>query len=272
MVVRGSLTNSKNLSEFMEKMYIMEIGFSTLALFMGSFEEWLDIATVDGFKLMEILCEGPYWPRNMLNPAEGLEVFSSYNIDIFLHAPTIDLNPASLNPGIRDESLLQLKETVNLASMIGAKAITTHPGLIHRMEDRVRDMAKQHSIETLLKANEYAEERGVIFSVENMPHRYAYLCNTAREHAYFLDQCGCHATVDLGHANTNQDPESFLKLENIYYYHLSDNNGEKDQHLALGQGTLDMRLINGINRGIIELNNYGDVLKSRDVLLKLQKI
>lgn len=249
----------------------MKIGFSTLALFMRSFEEWLDIATADGFNLIEILCEGPYWPRNVLNPAEGLEIFSSYDIDVFLHAPTIDLNPASLNLGIRDETLRQLEETLDLAVKIGAEAITTHPGLIHRLEDRIRDMAKYYAIQTLTEANKYAEDVGVIFSVENMPSRYAYFCNNAKEHANFIDQCGCHATVDLGHANTGEDPESFLELENTYYYHLSDNNGKKDQHLPLGKGTLDLGLINGINRGIIELNKYDDVLKSKNVLAELSK-
>ncbi len=249
----------------------MKIGFSTLALFMRSFEEFLDIASADGFKIIEILCEGPYWPRNVLNSGGDLEIFSSYDIDIFMHAPTIDLNPASLNPGIRDETLYQLKETLDLAVKIGAKAITTHPGLIHRLEDRVRDMAKFYSIETLTEANKYAEDVGVIFSVENMPHRYAYFCNTAQEHAYFLEKCGCHATVDLGHANTSEDPESFLELKNTYYYHLSDNNGEKDQHLALGDGTLNLDLINGVNRGIIELDNYENVLKSRNLLVELSK-
>jgi sugar phosphate isomerase/epimerase len=249
----------------------MKIGFSTLALFMRSFEEFLDRATEDGFNLIEILCEGPYWPRNMLNPGEGLEIFSSYDIDVFLHTPTIDLNPASLNPGIRRETLRQLNETLDLAVKIGAKAITTHPGLIHRLEDRVRNMAKYYSIETLTEANKYAEDVGIIFSVENMPNRYAYFCNTAQEHAYFLDKCNCHGTIDLGHANTTGDPVSFLKLENIYYYHLSDNNGDKDQHLALGQGTLDLKLIDAVDRGIIELNNYDDVLKSRDVLIDLSQ-
>ncbi|AUB55193.1 MULTISPECIES: sugar phosphate isomerase/epimerase family protein [Methanobacterium] len=249
----------------------MKIGFSTLALFMKSFEDFLDTATADGFDLVEILCEGPYWPRNILSQAEGLDVFASYDVDVFLHAPTIDLNPASMNQGIRDETLRQIKETLDLASKIGAEAITTHPGVIHRLEDRIREMGKHFAIETLKKANQYAEDLGVILSVENMPHRYAYFCNTAQEHSYFLDQCGCHATVDLGHANTTNHPGSFLKLEKIYYYHLSDNNGEKDQHVALGEGTLDLSLINGIERGIIELNNYDDVLKSRNLLLNLSK-
>ena len=248
----------------------MKIGFSTLALFMRSYEEWLEVASKDGFNLIEILCEGPHWPRNSLGLGwDAFEIFQSYDVDVFLHAPTIDLNPASLNPGIRRETLLQLNETTDFAVKIGAKAITTHPGLIHRLEDRVRKMGMSFAIETLKEAADYARDQNVIFSVENMPHRYAYFCNTAQEHDFFLKECNCHATVDLGHANTTRNPESFLKLEKIYYYHLSDNNGDKDQHLVLGEGNLDLTLLNGIDKVIIELNNYRNVLKSRQKLCSL---
>ncbi|AEG17079.1 Xylose isomerase domain-containing protein TIM barrel [Methanobacterium paludis] len=247
----------------------MKIGFSTLALFANSFDEWIQTATDDNFQIMEILCEGPWtWPRNAMKLCkDSFEVFKSSDIDLFLHAPTIDLNPASLNTGIREETLRQLMETVDMAVEIGAVAITTHPGLIHRLEDRVRNMGMHFAVETLKKANEYAEDRGIILSVENMPNKYAYFCNSAAEHQYFVDECGCHATVDIGHANTTGDPESFLQINGIYYYHLSDNNGEKDQHLSLGEGNLDLDIINGIDNVIIELNNYESVLKSREILL-----
>lgn len=245
----------------------MKIGFSTLALFMSSLEQFLETASKDGFQLMEMLCEGPYWPRTMLSNKKEFEIFDSYDIDVFLHAPTIDLNPASLNPGIREETLKQLNETVDFAVYIGAKAITTHPGLIHRLEDRVRNLGMVYSIETLQKANEYAEGMGIKFSVENMPNRYAYFCNNAQEHAFFVEECGSYATVDTGHANTSDDTKSFFKMKKIAYYHLNDNDGEKDQHLALGEGTFDLKLINGIDKGIIELNNYDNILKSRDLLL-----
>lgn len=75
-----------------------------------------------------------------------------------------------------------------------------------------------------------------------------------------------YATVDLGHANTNGDVEPFLSLENISYYHLSDNNGEKDQHLSLGEGNLNLNLLKGIDNVIIELNNYENVLKVKKFL------
>lgn len=251
----------------------MKIGFSTLSLFMKSFEEWLDTASRDGFNILEILCEGPHtWPRIALSfGSDAFQIFESYNIDIYLHAPTIDMNPASLNPGIRQETLIQIKETIDLAARIGAEAITTHPGLIHRLEDRVRNMGKAYSIETLTEANQYAKERGLILSVENMPHRYAYFCNTAQEQAFFTRQCGCQATVDLGHANTNGDIKPFLAMRNICYYHLSDNNGVKDQHLCLGEGNINLELLKGIDKVIIELNNYQKVLKSRNIILDLCK-
>ncbi|MGB9978627.1 sugar phosphate isomerase/epimerase family protein [Methanobacterium sp.] len=248
----------------------MKIGFSTLALFMNPLEHFLETATKDGFQLMEMLCEGPYWPRNMLSVNRNeFEIFNSYDISVFLHAPTIDLNPASLNPGIREETLKQLNETVDLAVEIGAKAITTHPGMINRLEDRVRSWGKVYSIETLQKANDYAESRGIKFSIENMPSRYAYFCNNAEEHEFFVNACGSYATVDTGHANTSEDTGSFFKMKKIIYYHLNDNDGKKDQHLALGEGTFDLNLLNGVDNGIIELNNYENILKSREVLVSL---
>jgi sugar phosphate isomerase/epimerase len=250
----------------------MKIGFSTLSLFMRSFEEWLETASRDRFNMMEILCEGPHtWPRMALSfDSKVFQVFESYNIDIYLHAPTIDMNPASLNPGMREETLVQIKETLDMAVIIGAKAITTHPGLIHRLEDRVRDMGKYYSIETLTEANQYADDCGVILSVENMPHRYAYFCNDVKEHQYFIEKCGCKATVDLGHANTNGDIKPFLEMDKICYYHLSDNNGVKDQHLSLGEGNINLNLLKDINNVIIELNNYQNVLKSRKIIMDLQ--
>ncbi|MGZ7109153.1 MAG: sugar phosphate isomerase/epimerase family protein, partial [Methanobacterium sp.] len=115
----------------------------------------------------------------------------------------------------------------------------------------------------------YAQERGIIFSVENMPNRYAYFCNNAMEHEFFVKECGSYATVDTGHANTSDDTESFFQMKKIAYYHLNDNDGQKDQHLALGEGTFDLKLLNGVDKGIIELNNYEKILKSRELLQRM---
>lgn len=259
----------------------MELGFSSLSLFMKSLEEVLEIATNDGFDLIEILCEGPYWPRNLLNPVDSsfekfndcdvklnkmnLEVFDSYDIKVMLHSPTIDLNPASMNEGIRKETEKQTKEALDLASKIGAVAITTHPGIVHRREERVRKLAIEFAIDTLGNCQKYSEEIGVVFSIENMPNKPNFLANSPQEHRLIVESIGSASTIDWGHANTYENPNEFLNIPNISYFHLNDNMGEKDSHIPLGTGSADFSLsfLNNVKKGIIELNNYEDVLKGR---------
>ncbi|OQD58545.1 putative sugar phosphate isomerase/epimerase [Methanobrevibacter arboriphilus JCM 13429 = DSM 1125] len=250
----------------------MKLGFSSLSLFMKSLEEILDIATNDKFDLLEILCEGPYWPRNLLNSQNhiNLEVFDSYDIELMLHSPTIDLNPASMNEGIRNETAKQTKEALDLAAKIGALAITTHPGVVHRKEERIRNLAIRFCIETLKDCQKYAEDVGVILSVENMPNKQEYLANSPEEHRKLVESVGSSATIDWGHANTYKSPYEYLKIPNISYFHLNDNEGEKDSHIPLGKGSADFskNFLNQVKKGIIELNNYEDVLKSKQYILK----
>ncbi len=249
----------------------MKLGFSTLALFMKSLEEMLEIASKDGFQLIEVLCEGPYWPRKLLEDKLSIEPLESYDVELFLHAPTIDLNPASINKGIREETKKQTIETIELAHNIGATTITTHPGLIHRKEERIGNMALEFAKETLKDCSIYADDLGVKLFIENMPGRYSYLCNNPREHEKFIKACGCSATVDIGHANTTKEPENFFKIKDIAYYHINDNNGKKDEHLPVGEGNLNLKLLKNVKKGIIEVNNYKNVLKSKSRIKKLIK-
>lgn len=250
----------------------MQIGFSSLSLFMKPLEEMLKIAIKDEFDLIEILCEGPYLPRNLLNKENKkyLEIFDSYDIEIMLHSPTIDLNPGSMNEGIREETKKQTKEALDLANFIGAVAITSHPGIVHRKEEMIRNLAIDYSIDTLKDCQNYSEEVGVILSIENMPNKINYLANSPTEHAQIVNATRSFATIDWGHANTCETPEKFLNISKISYFHLNDNNGTKDQHLPLGEGTADFskKFLKKVDKGIIELNSYENVLKSKQFLTK----
>ena len=74
----------------------MKLGFSTLSIFMKPPETWADTAFADNFNAMEILCEGPMWPREGLWKS-SISGVGGNGIDVYMHSPTIDLNPASVN-------------------------------------------------------------------------------------------------------------------------------------------------------------------------------
>jgi sugar phosphate isomerase/epimerase len=49
---------------------------------------------------------------------------------------------------------------------------------------------------------------------------------------------------------------------------VSDNDGERDLHLPIGEGTIDWTQLKGINKAIIEVNDYIAVKASRDFLAR----
>ena len=237
----------------------MKLGFTTLALFMQPNEDIINLAKKHGFEMIEILGESPFFERE--NPE-----YIDCGLDVRIHAATVDINIASLNKGIRNESIKQMIQCGQYAEKIGAKTITIHPGIIGRNEPRLRNWALEISCESIGKI---IDSTNVEISVENMPVRGKFLGNTVEEIEMIQEATDCSLTIDTGHGNTCGNLEEMLELKNISYCHLNDNDGLKDQHVTLGEGTLDLTLLKKIDAGIIELNNFDNVLKSKEVIENL---
>lgn len=235
----------------------MKLGFSTLSLFSKTNDEIVGLAKANGFDMIELLAENQF----NFNTPEALRSF-----EVLIHGPTVDLNIASINQGIREESIRQMKNTIDMANDVNAKAITVHPGKIGRNDERLRKIAVEKAIESIGELVDYSD---LTVSVENMPERFSFLANRVEELEQIREETGCMITIDTGHANTCENPEEFFELKDICYFHLNDNSGEKDQHLTLGEGTLDLNLLKKVHKGIIELNNFDNILKSKNVIEKL---
>ena len=66
-------------------------------------------------------------------------------------------------------------------------------------------------------------------------------------------------TLDVGHAViAGHDPLDFVRLlfDDLFHIHLHDNHGETDEHLPLGQGTIDYV---GIVQTLKQLNYQGAI-------------
>ena len=237
----------------------MKLGFTTLAVFMNENNEIIDLARKNNFEIIEILGE------DMILEKDNHE-FRDCGLDIRIHSPTVDINIASLNKGIRKESIRQIINCAHIAEDLNASAITVHPGIIGRNEPHLREQAMLYSIESI---GEIIDNSNVTISVENMPVRGKFLGNTVEEIERIQEETGCYLTIDTGHGNTCGNLEEMLNLKKISYCHLNDNDGKKDQHIALGDGTMDLNLLKKIDTAIIELNNFDNILKSQEVIRKL---
>jgi sugar phosphate isomerase/epimerase len=250
----------------------MKVGFTALALFDISFDQIVQKAYEDGFDVVEVLCEGPYLPRHALKNIAQFDISSQYGVKLTIHSPTVDLNPASVNVGIREETAKQLNETVDLAAAIDAVTVTTHPGYVKRISERLTKRSLDLALESLEKWAQYAEDVGIEPAIENMPRNAKYFCTDVAQHELFVETCGTSATVDVGHAHTNNAVREFLQADfQVAYHHVSDNDGQRDQHLPVGEGTIDWDQLQGINKAIIEVNDYEAVKESRYQLARVSR-
>ena len=238
----------------------MKIGFTTLALFMEDHSKIIELGKKHGFEMIEILAEDPFYKKDNME-------FKDCGLDIRMHAATVDINIASINEGIKAESVRQMIHCGEYAEKINAKSITVHPAIIGRNEPRLSKWAIEQSIDSI---GEIIDNTNVEISVENMPVREKFLANSVEELEEIQSQTGCMLTIDTGHANTCGNLAEMLELKNISYCHLNDNDGERDQHICLGDGTLDLEMLKKIDKGIIELNTFEKVLKSQKVLESLK--
>ncbi|OED29508.1 sugar phosphate isomerase/epimerase family protein [Methanosphaera sp. WGK6] len=245
----------------------MKLGFSTLSQFMKPWNEIINTAIKDNFNSIEILAEGQSHPDKLLENRK-LDDIDFKDLTLYMHAPSIDLNLASVNKGIRQESIRQTCQALKLAEKIGVNTLTIHPGIIGRNDDRIRKYIIEHTIESIKTCQEYMNNNSIKtkLAIENMPNRFRFIGSRLEELEYIQKNTDCYITIDTGHANTSPDCREFFKLKNIEYYHLHDNNGKNDSHLALGDGNLDLNLLKKVENGILELNSYNKVLKSRKVL------
>ncbi|RXE56467.1 xylose isomerase [Methanoculleus taiwanensis] len=235
-------------------------GISTYCLHRELLETALDaLAPVTDY--VEVMDEGLHY----LESAEPLE---SYSFACSIHAPSRGVNIASLLEPIRRASVEVLVDTFALAGELDADVVV-HPGYYAWREERERAVAKfQQSLDELQQA---ADEYSVSFTVENMGNWEYFFLRTPDE-LPLIDGIGF--ALDVGHANLNDGSLEGFLAHPIAHFHLHDNDGGKDTHSPVGEGTIDFcAVMDAVRRNnvipIVEVDTFEGVLASIEALKKL---
>ncbi len=193
---------------------------------------------------------------------------SSCGLAVSVHAPFSDLNIASVNGPIWLETVRQINETIALAAE-HARVFVVHPGYISSSAMQCPNKALSKNNAALLAIARVAAEYGVKATIENMADVGGFLGRFPSEIKVMVKN---HVgfTFDIGHANTTNSINSFLKMP-ADHIHLHDNHGLTDDHLVLGKGNVDwhkilnaLRLYKGIF--VIEARNIEDGAQSLSYL------
>ena len=216
------------------------IGLSTTALGEKGVEVWVERVEELGFDYIEWVSE---WPRFLSDETARRigELLNSFELELTIHAPFSDVNIASFNERIRRASLEVIFETLERAVEMGAIAVTMHPGHCSPVSRKYQAEYIRIHRRSLEKIAKVAEELGIRVGVENMP-RFPILDAQTPERLYELIKgIDIGVTFDVAHLNTTtKDFEGFLRFfkDRIVLLHLHDNRGERDDHLALGEGSI----------------------------------
>jgi len=221
----------------------MKISLSTKILWKTNLIDALKLIKEKGYDGAEI------WIDQIQRDINEIDWLKKYleqlELEITLHSSNNDLNLSSTNNQIRKISVKQVDESIKLASKLGLKIITIHPGRKTSSKDNL-DHIWELQLDSFSQLVNTAEEYNIFLGIENMELR-------AKEMIIFpkdinrlvssLQSKNVGITLDLAHIATvgNIDVKEYITelSEEIIHVHLSDSN-KQNTHLPLGWGKLNL--------------------------------
>ena len=249
------------------------IGVSSTEFSAYMFEEVIaEVSKV--FDHWEIFSEAEHRLQPLVS--RFIDLMPSYNLSYSIHAPISDINIGSLNERIREDSVIEILTTAETAANLNIDTVTIHPGLSCMAVPYMEEKAAEKARKSLGSIDRIASEYGIRIAVENMPAFPFMLGRTAEELKYLLDGTNLSFCFDIGHANTTDQIDEIIKEfgDRFVNVHIHDNNGEHDEHLTLGEGSIDFKSVlaklgNYRENFIIESKSFPSAVESQDYLRSL---
>ena len=174
-----------------------------------------------------------------------------------LHGAFYDILPFSWDSGIRKHSIYRMRQSVEIADELGCRGVVFHtnfsPDFLNNEKYRNNWLESMREVVVQLLSDSNCE-----IYLENMfdqsPMELADVALLLREE----DRFGI--CLDIAHMLLATDiPEYWIRVLAPYirHFHINDTHLKYDEHLALGQGSIDWRIIE------VLLEKYGLKDKSR---------
>lgn len=208
-------------------------------------DELAEIAAL-GFDYLELTMDPPRAHYSILRQQRRTitSALDSLHMPVICHLPTF-VSTADLTDSIRQASLQEMFHSLEVAAELGAQKVVLHPGHIDGLGVYVKDIVLAHANSSLAAIIGRAQTLGLCVCLENMFPK----CRAFVEPDDFVEIMQrfprLKLTLDTGHANIGSKSGhrilAFIEKfgHRIGHLHVSDNMGERDDHIALGSGVID---------------------------------
>ena len=217
-------------------------------------EDWVPAvrARLPYFHAFELACSEP---RIVAGPSEArrlLELKRRHALEYSLHSPFRRLDIASSDRKLRELTLSLCTRALEMAARVEARVCVVHPAQARLDEwkewsEAERSRTRAREADGVRRLCETGGRLGVRVAVENMPRDRvsrdaAWLAGLARAVAH----PSLGFTLDVGHAHTSGIPPALFLARlgaDLIHVHVHDNSGARDEHRAVGEGSIDWRSI-----------------------------
>jgi sugar phosphate isomerase/epimerase len=163
-----------------------------------------------------------------------------------LHAPFMDLAPGSPDPSILALTRERFDRMGELAAAFEAKGVVFHAGYDRRRYGFMKESWVEKAIETWSPLARAFRKTGTSLLLENV---YEHSPDDLLDLFKALENEKVGFCLDTGHqaAFSGASLDRWIQVLGPYLrqLHLHDNRGEEDEHLALGQGSIDFKSLFG---------------------------
>lgn len=154
----------------------------------------------------------------------------------FLHGPFNEVYPAAIDPAARTLSMARINRGYEIACNYGIEDMVLHSGYVPLIYFK-----EWHLKESVIFWKEFIKDKeDITVYIENVMDDEPYMM---LELAEKIADKGIKLCLDMGHVNcvSSVPCEEWIKVLAPFlgHLHLHSNNGNKDEHLPLGKGTLN---------------------------------
>ena len=193
-------------------------------------------------KFIELMDAG----RHALSPSRVealLELKETQGLEYSVHAPYTDVNIAGEDSQVREAILRRLEASIRYTSDLGSETLVFHPGNSTALEWSLPlGSTWRINLESTRRLVEYADDLGVRAMIENVPEPFPFVMKSVEDFDRFYDEIGLEAfmVLDVAHAHIRGEELEFIRRfgDRIAHVHVSDNHGDRDTHLRIGEGSV----------------------------------